>query len=366
MTNPAPKTTILVIDDVVENIKIMANGLKSEYRVIAATNGREALKCAAADPAPDLILLDIMMPEMDGYEVCRRLKADAHTKKIPVIFISAMREEQDETQGLELGAVDYIQKPFSLPIVKARIHTHLKLKSYHDNLEEQVRSRTEELHSTLQKLQEAHEQLNTAHKWIRSSYIESIYRLTLASEYKDEDTGEHIKRVSQYAKELALALGMDQEFADIIYHAAPMHDIGKVGIPDGILLKTDKLTPAEWEIMKSHTAIGEKILDGSQSTFLIMAKAIASSHHERWDGGGYPRGLQGEEIPFAARIMNITDQYDALRSKRPYKPEFSHDKTMDILIKGDGRTLPTHFDPRVFEAFRRCAYKFNEIYESFR
>lgn len=363
---PQPRKTILIVDDVAENIKMLAQVLKSTYRVVIATSGAEALRIANADNRPDLILLDIMMPVMDGYEVCTRLKNEEHTRNIPIIFVSAMTKEENEEKGLSIGAVDYIFKPFSPSIVRARIKTHLDLKDYQDNLENKVQNRTRELRLALDELHTTHEKLDMAHKLIRSGYIESIYRLTLASEFKDEDTGDHIKRVSYYSRELADALGMNKDFMDTIFHAAPMHDVGKVGIPDEILLKPGKLTPEEWDIMKRHTSIGGSILEGSSSPFLKMAAEIASYHHERWSGGGYPNNFKGEQIPLAARIMNITDQYDALRSKRPYKPGFPHEKVMEIFTKGDGRTMPDHFDPAVLVAFKKCSEKFRDIFETYK
>lgn len=335
------KFTVMIVDDVKANIDILVDTMRTDYEVSVAMDGKAAL-AAVAEDKPDLILLDIMMPEMDGYEVCERLKADESTKNIPVLFITAMTEEQDEAKGLALGAVDYITKPFSPELVKSRVRNQLELKLHRDHLEELVARRTQQL---------------------QEGYIDTIHRLTLASEYKDEETGAHIRRISYYTKELALRMGLGNEFADKIFYASPMHDIGKVAIPDAVLLKQGPLDKEEWEIMKTHTAIGAKILEGSDSPFLKMAVDIAWCHHERWDGKGYPRGLKGDEIPLTARIMNITDQYDALRSKRPYKPPFDQEKTVSIITRGDGRTMPEHFDPEVLTAFAKAVDIFAEIYE---
>lgn len=332
---------ILIVDDTTTNLRILKDLLIDEYQVFAAKNGPDALDLADR-VKPDLILLDIMMPEMDGYEVCRYLKNDRSTQDIPVIFISGNRNANAEQIGFELGATDYITKPFNGDIVRARVRNHLKLYLYQHHLEHLVRSKTAAL---------------------KEGYLETIGRLTLATEFKDSDTGNHIRRISYFTRELAKGLGLKPKFCESIFYASPMHDIGKVTIPDSILLKVGPLTDPEWEIMKSHTQCGAKILEGSKSPYLTMGKDIALYHHERWDGGGYPYGLRGEKIPLSARIMNIADQYDALRSMRPYKPAFSHEKAMSIIVEGDGRTLPGHFDPKILSVFIKVADKFDEIFK---
>ncbi|NOX25647.1 MAG: response regulator [Deltaproteobacteria bacterium] len=333
---------ILIVDDTPFNIRVLNDLLKADYDIYAANNGAEALRLVP-QIKPDLILLDIMMPEMDGYEVCRRLKADKNIAAIPVLFVTAKIEAEDETRGLELGAVDYITKPINPAVVIARIKVHINLHRYQEHLEEMVAEKTRQL---------------------RDGYVETVRRLVLTSEFKDEDTGAHIKRISYCTRELAMRMGLGREFAENIFYASPMHDIGKVAIPDAILLKKGPLDDAEWLIMKTHAAIGAQILAGSVSPYLRMAVDIAGCHHERWDGSGYPQGLKGEAIPLTARIMNITDQYDALRSKRPYKPAFDHDKVVSIITEGDGRTMAAHFDPDVLSAFKRSLDIFRDIYDS--
>ncbi len=333
---------ILIVDDTPLNIKVLNDLLKADYDIYATNNGAEALRLVPR-LKPDLILLDIMMPEMDGYEVCRRLKADKHTATIPVLFVTARIGTEDETKGLELGAVDYITKPINPAVVIARIKSHITLHHYQEHLRDMVAEKTRQL---------------------RDGYMETVHRLVLASEFKDEDTGAHIRRISYYTRELARSMNLGQAFAENIFYASPMHDIGKVAIPDAILLKKGSLDNDEWAIMKTHAAIGAQILADSVSPYLRMAVDIAGCHHERWDGSGYPKGLKGEAIPLTARIMNITDQYDALRSKRPYKPALDHDKVVTIITEGDGRTMVDHFDPDVLAAFKKSLDICRDIYDS--
>ena len=347
MTKPHTPT-ILIVDDEPSNLKLMHTLLKAEgYGSLRAVCGADALALAATHH-PDLILLDIMMPEMDGYEVARQLKANPHTRNIPIIMTTALDDRASRLKALEMGAEEFLTKPVDRAELSIRVRNLLRLKEYADfladhnhRLEEQVTARTTQL---------------------TESYRETIYTMTLAAEYKDEETGLHVTRISYYCRAMAEYLGMDAEFRDCIFYASPMHDIGKIGIPDHILLKPGSFLPDEWEIMKTHAALGAKILARGNSPYLRMGAEIALNHHERWDGGGYPNGKRGEETPLSARLMNIADQYDALRAKRPYKPAFDHAKAMQIITQGDGRTLPGHFDPAVLAAFKDCAEIFRGIY----
>jgi putative two-component system response regulator len=316
------KQTILVVDDTPDNIDVLSGILRPTYKVKAALDGEKALRIAHTEPQPDIILLDIMMPGMDGYEVCERLKSDPLTAKIPVIFVTAKSEIRDEQKGFELGAVDYITKPVSPPIVQARVRTQLAIYDQNRELERKVRERTEELNQTR---------------------LEIIRRLGRAAEYKDNETGLHVIRMSHYARLLAAAISDDEEWVDLVYNAAPMHDIGKIGIPDSILLKKGKLNDDEWHIMRQHPNYGAEIIGDLSFKLLKMAREIALTHHEKWDGSGYPNGLKGEEIPLASRIIAIADVFDALTTERPYKKAWSIEDTVRLIDRESG----SHFDPNI-------------------
>jgi len=295
-----------------------------------------------------LILLDLLMPGMDGFQVMEGLKEIEPDGYLPVLVITA--QPGHKLRALQAGAKDFISKPFELAEVLARVHNmlevrllHKELHSFNDVLEQRVRERTADL---------------------QESYLETIFTMTRAAEHKDEDTGAHVQRISYSSRELARMLGLDEEFVDTIFFASPMHDIGKIGIPDHVLLKPGPLTPDEWEIMKGHALMGSKILGDSKSPYLKMGAEIALNHHESWDGGGYPNGARGEAIPLAARIVNICDVYDALRSKRPYKPACDHLKTVGIVTRGDGRTHPERFDPAILAAFKQHHHSFRDIFEA--
>lgn len=339
---------ILVVDDEDRNRRLLVAMLEAEgHTASEAADGPEALAMAGVG-AFDLVLLDIMMPGMDGYAVARVLKANATTKAIPIVMVTALDDREARLRGLEAGVEEFVTKPVDRSELRVRVRNLLRLKEFSDFLAEhnrildtQVKERTEQL---------------------VSSYRETIQTMTRAAAYKDEETGAHVARISFYAVEIAQVLGMDADFCDVIHYASPMHDVGKIAIQDAILLKPGKFEPHEWEIMKTHAALGERLLRGSNSPYLVMGAEIAGNHHERWDGGGYPLGLKGEAIPISARITNICDQYDALRSMRPYKPAFTHERTVEIITQGDGRTQPEHFDPRVLEAFKVSVIAFSRIY----
>lgn len=343
---------VLVVEDAEPNVDILVETLGDDYELRVALDGESALEMVA-DELPDLILLDIMMPGMDGYEVCRRLKANPGTRKIPIIFLTAMAEEQDEAKGLSLGAVDYVAKPFSPALVKARVNNQLELKKHRDHLEDLVAERTKELVKT----QEA-----------------TIDGLAVLAEYRDPETGGHIQRTKNYVRILAEHLidhprfrdFLNETTIDLIFKTSPLHDIGKVGIRDSILLKPGPLTPEETKEMDRHVLLGYDAIEKTErklgeNAFLKFAKEIAVSHHEKWDGSGYPYGLKGEEIPISGRLMAIADVYDALISKRVYKPPFNHQMAVEILLKGDGRTKPQHFDPDVLQAFSELSGEFRRI-----
>jgi putative two-component system response regulator len=358
---PLTKPVIMVVDDTPQNLMLMTELLREDYRVIVANGGERALKLAHGDHPPDLILLDIMMPDMDGYEVIRRLKADPVTLHIPVIFLTAKSEVEDETLGLQLGAVDYITKPISPPIVQARVKTHLALKATADFL----RDKSAFLEAEVQR---------------RTRQVQAVQDVTVLAmssmaETRDNETGNHILRTQRYVRRLAEQLRSHPRFRSVLsddyieqlYKSAPLHDIGKVGIPDHILLKPGRLTPEEFEIMKTHTTIGyesivraEKSL-GMELDFLQIAKEIALSHQEKWDGSGYPQGLKGEAIPVSARLMAVADVYDALISRRVYKAPMPHEDTLLVMQQGRG----THFDPDVLDAFEQTHEDFRAIAASF-
>ncbi len=325
--NSHEKQTVLIVDDVPQNLDLLYEVLKDRYRVKAALNGIKALDIIFSSEPPDIVLLDVMMPEMDGYEVCKKIKADLRSMKIPVIFVTAMGEEQDETYGFELGAVDYITKPINPAIVLARVKTQLALYNQSQHLEELVQDRTKVIYATRQDI---------------------VRRLGIAAQYKDNETGSHIMRMSIFCQIIAKNIGMKESEGNILLNAAPMHDIGKIGIPDSILTKPGKLDKAEWEIMKTHTTIGGAILGDHDYDLMNVAKRVALNHHEKWDGSGYPAGLRGEAIPIEGRISAVADVFDALTSKRTYKEAWSVDEACDYIWKGRG----SHFDPRLVDAFK--------------
>ncbi|HCC78008.1 MAG: two-component system response regulator [Chloroflexi bacterium GWB2_49_20] len=334
------KPVILVVDDQLINIELLeAHLVPQGYEIVTAANGEEALGKLSSDQI-DLILLDVMMPGMDGFEVTRRIRQDTIHRLLPIILVTALRDKEDRIKGIESGCDDFISKPFDKMELLARIRSMLKVKAYNDllsnyrkELESEVARRTAELTQAVEN--------------IKAASLETIHRLSMAAEYKDMDTGEHIERMTRYSTVVARRMGLDESSIETIQYAAPMHDLGKIGIPDQILMKPGSLDPAEWEIMKQHSVIGAKILNGSNAEFIRLGETIALNHHEKWDGSGYPNNLKGLEIPIEARIVAIADVFDALTSKRPYKQAFSIEESLAIIKAGRG----SQFDPEVVDAF---------------
>jgi putative two-component system response regulator len=353
---------VMVVDDNPQNVSLLVEFLRDDYTLIIANNGKRALDILASGNHPDLILLDIMMPVMDGYEVLKHIKEDPLTTHIPVIFATAKADVADEAYGLSLGAADYISKPINPDLLCARVATHLRLK----NVENALRDRAKTLEEEVMKRT----------REIRTFQDVTVRAMASLAETRDNETGNHILRTQNYVKILAEKLAnrpkyhgiLSTEYIKKLYISAPLHDIGKVGIPDNILLKPGKLTFDEFEIMKQHTTIGyESIVRaeesvGSKLEFLDCAKEISLSHQEKWDGSGYPQSLKGEEIPLSARLMAIADVYDALINKRVYKCAMPHEEALEIMKDGRG----THFDPEIFDDFLNIESEFFAIAQKYK
>jgi putative two-component system response regulator len=347
-----PRARVLVVEDTAINIDVLLDALSGQCEMMVAVDGMSALRLVE-QTVPDLILLDIMMPDIDGFEVCRRLKARAATRDVPILFLTSMNDEASERLGLELGAVDFIAKPFNPALVQARVRNHLDLKRHRDLLSNRVVERTMELGLT----QEA-----------------TIAGMAILAEFRDNETGAHVRRTQHYVRSLLCALKAAGGFdglpdVEMTSHSAVLHDIGKVAIPDGILFKSGRLTPEEFEEIKKHTLAGAEVIRRTAAilgtnSFLRLAGEITEFHHERWDGTGYPHGIRGDEIPWSARVMAVADVYDALVSKRPYKPAFPHDRALECILSGDDRTLPEHFCPAVLDALREVHTEFARIAEN--
>ncbi|MFL9926794.1 two-component system response regulator [Herbaspirillum lusitanum] len=319
---------ILLVDDEPTNLQVLKHTLQDEYRLLFAKDGEKALQLTRTEKV-DLILLDVMMPGMSGYDVCRALKADTATQATPIIFVTALNQVSDEQMGFDLGAVDYITKPVSPVIVKARVKNQLSLV-----------------------------QLDV----MKQTRLQVVQCLGMAAEYKDNETGMHVIRMSHYSQRLALRAGYSEAMAEELLHAAPMHDVGKIGIPDAILQKPGKLEPEEWYIMQQHARIGAAIIGEHSSGLLNTARMIALYHHEKWDGSGYPHGLAGLDIPLAARIIAIADVFDALTSERPYKSAWTVEDAIALIQRESGK----HFDPALVEVFMQCLPELIEIKERWR
>lgn len=358
---------ILVVDDMRENTLILQNFLAPKgYQVAAAFSGAEALELVEKNP-PDVILLDLMMPGMDGFTVCQRLKQDPRTRHIPVVVLTGMSEREANVKALEMGADDFMAKPFDSVVLDARIRSSLRSKALQDRIIEYQRELEANNELLEQRIRERTAQL------ARTQQV-TVFSLAKLAESRDTETGEHLDRMRRYATEIAVELAASDKFRDVVtkvfvealFESSPLHDIGKVGIPDQILLKPGKLSRDEFDVMKTHTQIGGDTLraadlEAGGDSFLAMGRDIAYAHHEKWDGAGYPAGLKGTEIPLAARICALGDVYDALTSKRPYKEAFSHEKSRGIILEGRG----AHFDPDIVDAFLARERQFTEISKSF-
>lgn len=342
MNHLEQRYTLLIVDDEPLNIDVLFGLLEADYEIKAATSGQTALEVLSKGEKPDLILLDVMMPDMDGYELCRQLKASPNYQSIPVIFVTAKSDPQSEEIGFNLGAVDYISKPIIPSIVKARVASQLALHNQNRELRKLVAERTQEI-ATIQ--------------------LKLVQQLGRAGDYRDNETGTHVIRMAHYSALLADAMGYDHEFVELLFLAAPLHDLGKISIPDAILLKPGKLTPQEWEIMQTHAAAGANIIGETDGIELLdLAANIARYHHERWDGSGYPEGLSGTEIPIEARICALADVFDALVSDRPYKQAWTLDEAMNYIAENAG----SHFDPDMAEKFISLRDQIPNIMELYR
>ena len=341
------RAKILVVDDEVLNRKLIEVMLKPQgYEVIMAEDGEDCL-IKAETTRPDLILMDIMMPNLNGFEAVTRLKATPHLYNIPIVMVTALHDVGDRVRALEVGADDFLSKPVDRTELRVRVRSLLKVKAYNDymvnyrqDLEREVAKQTEELKNANIKIAKAHTKL-------RSASLEAIFRLARAAEYKDEDTANHIISMSRISAFLAEKVGLSSMTVERILYASPMHDIGKIGIPDRILTKNGPLDDDEWAIMRRHTTFGSQILEGSDIGFLRLGEVIARTHHEKWDGSGYPNGISNTRIPLAGRIVAVADVFDALMCKRPYKPALTVEQTVNIIQSGSG----SHFDPDIVKVF---------------
>ena len=344
------KPSVLLVEDQNENIDLLRDILGDDYTLRVSIRGRDALRSISVQP-PDLVLLDVGLPDMDGFEVCQRINTSFSELAIPIIFITAATTELDEQRGLELGAVDYIHKPYQKTIVRNRVRNQIELSSYRHHLEDQVALRISQIRETQKGL---------------------LASLALATEYRHRETGEHIIRTKQLIAQFLHVLrpmfpqDLTEESMELIIEASLLHDIGKIAIPDAVLLKTGSLTKEEFLTIKEHTRIGQELLSNALSQyphneFLRIAVQMAAFHHERWDGTGYPYGLKEEDIPLPARIMALIDVYESLTADRVYRCRFSHEEAMNIIVEGDGRVMPEHFDPRILSVFIAHHQEFENI-----
>lgn len=345
---------ILIVDDVGTNIDVLAYCLGEDYRISAAQDSHLALE-SLREVKPNLILLDLFMPEIDGFQFCTAVKSDPDNQDIPIVFITSASDAATLSKAFGLGAVDYITKPISPLEVQARIRTHLMLKAAEEALRQQNQLLEKKVQLRTMKIQEKQREIEEVQH-------EAILRLCLAAELRDKETGLHIRRIQEYSALLGRKCGLEEEHCDLLFLASAMHDLGKIGIPDSVLLKPGKLTPDEWEIMKTHSAIGAQGLANSRFRLIQLAETIAHYHHERWDGSGYPCGLKGVDIPIEARIVSIVDSFDAMLSVRPYKRAMPLEEVLDIIREGSG----SHYDPDIVDVFMEHMAEFKEVAETFR
>jgi putative two-component system response regulator len=357
---PAKKPRVMAVDDELLNLKTIEAILKKQgYEVILCKDGEECLAKVNENP-PDLILLDIMMPGMDGFQVCSALKSNEKFALVPVVMVTALSEVNDKVKALEVGADDFLSKPVDRNELQARVRSLLKVKAYNDHLVNYRQELEAEVQRRTLEIQETNKMLAKAHEKLRGASLETIFRLSRAAEFKDEDTGAHIISMSRISARLAAKMGLSDQTVESILYASPMHDIGKIGIPDRILLKNGPLTDEEWSVMRLHTVYGGKILENSDIGFLRLGEVIATTHHEKFDGSGYPKGLAANKIPLAGRIVAVADVFDALMSRRPYKPAFSPEQAIDIIKEGRGR----HFDPDVVDVFLDDTVEIQRIFNA--
>lgn len=341
---------VLIVDDQPFFVTMLKDQLSlMGYEVLAAYSGTEALKLAMKNQ-PDLILLDVVLPDIDGFKVCHSIKSSPQTDHIPVLMLTALTDVKSKHKGLKAGAIDFLSKPIDQDELSYKIENVIKLKDQQKFLQNRTKLLEDIIEDKICEVQDA--------------FNDSINRLTLAAEYRDDDTALHIKRVGHYVRVLAQTLDFDEDQIELLECASPMHDVGKIGIKEGILMKPGKLTEEEFEEMKTHTFIGGKILGGAKSELLKSAEKFALYHHERWDGSGYPHQLRGDDIPIEGRLMFMADIYDALRSRRSYKPSYDHDEVYKIITKGNKETRPTYFDPLILEAFKGNHTKFADIFDN--
>lgn len=365
------KPKVLIVDDEENNLLLMSAMLKQNGFVCeTAAGGTEALDRAVKNP-PDLIYLDIMMPGMDGYEVCRRLKENETTRRIPIVMVTALAYRESKIKGLEAGAADFLVKPVDKVELLVRTRNLLMLKEFedilvHNNLilDWEVQRRTTQVEGMIHELGKSVTMLRESRSKLTGGYLETVSRVALVASFHDEESAAHKERIGRFCESIARRLGLSEEEVDAVRLAASLHDVGKVGIPQEILLKAGPLTGDDYARIKAHTGIGAGILAGSASAIINAAERIAGSHHENWDGSGYPQGIAGDAIPVEGRIVRLADVYDTLRRKRPYKPARSHDEAVVAVTAGDAKTLPSHFDPQILRIFRDDHGHFEGIYES--